>query len=71
MGPAGLSIPDWAVGGVVGLGFGAAGLLWTKESEQAQVLIARFSEMPYPINARVDWGCGVGVRVFCPDFVLK
>lgn len=49
----------------------AAGLLWTKESEQAQVLIARFSEMPYPINARVDWGCGVGGWVFCPDFVLK
>ena len=33
-----------------------AGLPWAKESEQAQVLIIRFSEMPYPINARVDWG---------------
>ena len=46
----------------IGQWAGAGGLLWTKESEQAQVLIARFSEMPYPINARVEWGVwGLGL----------
>lgn len=51
------------------LGFcSLARLLRAKESEQAQVLIMRFSEMPYPINARVDWGC-VGRWVGCGKWV--
>ena len=52
----------------MGLVLGTTGLPWAKESEQAQVLIARFSEMLYPINARVDWGCG-GRRVGCGKWV--